>query len=219
MGRFQTTEKIAQHQIEEIEEENYMKRRILLIILCATMVFLVSCGNKAPRKTREAVKADAQELTNAFATADMETINKLIFKKELQKSQDFSTEGELDATTGSQDGILKYIFPYVSVNVTGSTDTTVDYEIKSPDMLGVFDHIDGDVSTITEEELRQHIVDYVQTTQTMVTELTLNYELINGEPVVDFENEAFLNAVTGGLMDAYKTIYEAMMVEYLERVK
>ena len=43
--------------------------------------------------------------------------------------------------------------------------------------------------------------------------------IVDDAPVVNYRNEAFINAVTGGLLDAYKSLYEEMMAEYMEGVQ
>ena len=48
--------------------------------------------------------------------------------------------------------------------------------------------------------------------------MSLEYILVDDEPIVNYQNEEFVNAVTGGLLDAYKNLYSEMLEEYTERV-
>lgn len=189
-----------------------MKIISLSILLCVILTSFVGCGQQ-----NEAIEAEAQVVADAFADGDMETINKTIFgTNEVEIDDDISDIwGEEDQ---SQDGVLACIFDLVTVKVKKTTDSTIEYEIKAPDMSKVFIDMNTKADTISEDGLLDYIKSYVQKTETKETKVSLEYILVDDEPIVNYQNEEFINAVTGGLLDAYKNLYSEMLGEYAEGV-
>ena len=188
------------------------KRVLLLIIVCVAFTGLVSCGEQ-----NELVKENAQVVADAFTNGDMATINKIIFAtNKLEVDKELSDIWGEDAQ--SQDGVLTYIFDLVTVEVKEITDSTIEYEIEVPDMSNVFVDIDTNAVNMSQDELLQYIKNYAQNAETKDTTVALEYILVDDEPIVNYQNEEFVNAVTGGLLDAYKTLYSEMLKEYTEGV-
>ena len=86
-------------------------------------------------------------------------------------------------------------------------------------MSKVFDDIDINYSNISENELAEYIIEYAQDAKIKSNVVSLDYILVEDEPVVNYQDEKFINAMTGGLLDVYKTLYSEMMKEYTEGVK
>lgn len=188
------------------------KRVLLLIIVCVAFTGLVSCGEQ-----NELVKENAQVVADAFTNGDMATINKIIFAtNKLEVDKELSDIWGEDAQ--SQDGVLTYIFDLVTVEVKEITDSTIEYEIEVPDMSNVFVDIDTNAVNMSQDELLQYIKNYAQNAETKVATISLEYILVDDEPIVNYQDEEFINAVTGGLLDAYKTLYSEMLEEYSEGV-
>lgn len=188
------------------------KRVLLLIIVCVAFTGLVSCGEQ-----NELVKENAQVVADAFTNGDMATINKIIFAtNKLEVDKELSDIWGEDAQ--SQDGVLTYIFDLVTVEVKEITDSTIEYEIEVPDMSNVFVDIDTNAVNMSQDELLQYIKNYAQNAETKVATVSLEYILVDDEPIMNYQDEEFINAVTGGLLDAYKTIYSEMLEEYSEGV-
>lgn len=189
-----------------------MKKLLLIVLVCAALTGFVSCG-----KQNEVVKENAQVIADAFTDGDMATINKTIFG-----TNELEVDEELTDMWGdnnqSQEGILEYIFEYVTVKVKRATERTIEYEIEAPDMKNVFVDLNTNTTDISEDELLQHIKDYVKNAKTKVSIVALEYILVDEEPIVDYRDEAFISAVTGGLLDAYQLLYEEMMEEYMQGV-
>lgn len=191
-----------------------MKRLFLIVLLCTSLLTgLVGCG-----KQNKVVEENAQEVADAFTDGDMATINKNIFGiNEFKVDEELSDMWE--ESIESQEGVLESIFEYVTVKVKKTTESTIEFEIIAPDMKNVFADINTSMTDISEDELLQHIKDYAKNAETKATKVSLEYILVDDEPVVDYRNESFINAVTGGLLDAYKLLYEEMMEEYMEGVE
>ncbi len=190
-----------------------MKRLLLVVLVCIALIGLVSCG-----KQNEVVEENAQAVADAFADGDMATIYKSIFG-----TSEFEVDEELSEIWGEtvepQEGVLEHIFEHVTVKVKKTTESTIEYEIKAPDMKNVFVDLNTNTAGISEDELLQHIKDYAKIAETTATTVSLEYIVVDDKLIVDYQDEAFINAVTGGLLDAYKLLYEEMMGEYTEGVK
>lgn len=190
-----------------------MKKKEILFVLAVTVLFcLVSC-----KKQNELVKENAQIIADAFTNGDIETINKTIFRtNEAEIDDELSHIWGEDAQ--SQNGVLTYIFDLVTIKVKKTTDSTIEYEIEAPDMSKVFVDIDTNAMDISEDELLQYVKNYAHNAETKETTVTLEYILVEDEPIVNYQNEEFVNAVTGGLLDAYQALYSEMIDEYMEGV-
>ena len=189
-----------------------MKRLFLILLVCVSLLIgLVGCGKQSK------VVKNAQEIADAFADGDMATINKNIFG-----INEFEVDEELSDMWGesieSQEGVLTHIFELVTVKVKKATDSTIEYEIEAPDMKNMFVNLNTNTEKISEDELLQHIKDYAKNAEATATTVSLEYIVVDDELIVDYQDEAFINAVTGGLLDAYKSLYEEMMEEYMEGV-
>lgn len=187
-----------------------MKRFILVVLVCISLLALVSCG-----KSNKAVQESAQAIVDAFSDGDMAAINKTIFgsnglKLDSELSDIWEESGE------SEVGVLESVFEYVTLKLEKTTESVIEYEIKAPDMTNVFANIDMDITNITETELLEYIRDYAKNAEVKTTTVSLKYILVDGEPFVDYRSETFVNAVTGGLLDAYKELYSKMMDDYVE---
>ena len=192
-----------------------MKRTLLLIVICVILVTLVSCGKQKPEEHQEKLESNAQEVVDAFAKSDITIINEIVFQtKELETDDEL--KGLWEVPSDDREGALENIFKHVTVRTTETTDSTIEYEIEAPNMINVFNNIKEDIS---ESELLQHIKDYATNAETITTTVSVDYFLVDGKPIINYQDEKFINAVTGGLLEAYKTLYEDMMKEYAEEVK
>lgn len=191
-----------------------MKRLFLIVLVCVSLLTgLVGCG-----KQNKVVEENAQEIADAFADGDIATINKNIFgTNEFEVDEELS--GMWGETSKSQEGVLEHIFEHVTVKVKKTTENTIEYEIEAPDMKNVFMDLDASTADISEDELLEHIKSYAKNAEITTVTVSLEYIIVDDKPVVDYRNAAFINAVTGGLLDAYKSLYEEMMEEYMEGVK
>ena len=189
-----------------------MKKIFLSILACVILTSLVSCG-----KQNETVEKEAQIVANAFTDGDIETINKTIFG-----TNGIEIDDELSDVWGedaqSREGILTHIFDLVTVKVKKTTDSTIEYKIEAPDMSKVFVDMNANADDLSEDELLDYIKNYAQNAETKDTTVSLEYILVDDEPILNYQDEEFINAVTGGFLDAYKTLYSEMLEEYTEGV-
>ena len=107
---------------------------------------------------------------------------------------------------------------FMTVKVKKTTDSTIEYEIEAPDMSNVFIDMNTKADNISEDGLLDYIKSYAPNAETKETTVSLEYILVDDEPIVNYQDEEFINAVTGGLLDAYKNLYSEMLEEYMEGV-
>lgn len=185
-----------------------MKKTVVSVLLCVILFCLVGCEEQ-----NETVETEAQVVADAFTDGDMETINKTIFgTNDVEIDDGLSDIWGEDAQ--SQDGVLTCIFDLVTVKVKKTTDSTIEYEIEAPDMSKVFVDIDINAANISQDELLQYIKNYAQNAETKDTTVSIEYILVDDELIVNYQDEEFINTVTGGLLDAYKALYSEMLEEY-----
>lgn len=190
-----------------------MKKKALLLVMVFTAIFcFVSC-----KEHNKLVKENAQVVADAFMDNDMETINKIIFQTD-KLEVDEGLSGIWGESTQSKEGILTNIFGLVTVKVKKITDSTIEYEIEAPDMTNVLVDIDTNIENLREEELLEYIKDYAKNAEIKTTTVSLEYVFADDEFFVNYQNEEFINAVTGGLLDAYKLLYSEVMEEYAKGV-
>lgn len=191
-----------------------MHKILLSILVCVLLTTLVGC-----KEQNKSIEAEAQVVADAFTDGDMEAINKIIFG-----TNGFEIDDGLsdiwEENTQSQNGVLTYIFDLVTVKVQKITGSTVEYKIEAPNMSEVFLNIevDSNGADISQDEILQYIKNYAQNAKTVDTTVSIEYILADDEPIINYQNEEFINAVTGGLLDAYKTLYSEMLEEYAEGV-
>ena len=188
-----------------------MRRMRCIIIVCVALSLLAGCG----RKQNKIVEDNAQKVAEAFNETDMDAINETIFGPDEVKAvgQNSVTQSE---TEKSREGVLESIFRHVTIEVKKTTDRTIEYEITAPDMRDVFAGLDFDKTNMSSDELLQMIKDYAQNAEKRVETVSLSYSLYDGKPIVNYKEEAFINAITGGFLDAYKSLYAEMISEYEE---
>lgn len=189
-----------------------MKRILLTILICVASVSLVGCGSHI-----RAAKAHAQEVSGAFASNDMSTINKTILGTNEQGIEDKLSDmwepfGQTD------EGILTYIFENVVLTVADVTKETITYDIEAPDMSHIIADLKADSSIMTEEDLLQYVRAYAENADTVKATVSVDYSFSNGELIVNYQNEPFINAITGGFLNAYISFYTEMMDAYAEEV-
>ena len=189
-----------------------MKKIFLSILVCVILTSFVGCGKK-----NEAVETEARAVADAFTDGDMETINKRIFGTNGVEVDDGLSDiwGE-DAQ--SQDGVLTSIFDLVTVKVKKITDSTIEYKIEAPDKSKVFLDMNINTENLSEDELLDYIKNYAKKAEMKGTTVSLEYILVDDEPILNYQDEKFINAVTGGLLDAFKTLYSEMLEEYMKEV-
>ena len=197
-----------------------MKKLFAILVTLVIIASLCGCNKKEAESgepevaTIDAVVEYANGVAEAFTKGDLSAINETIFGTSgLEMDDDLSAI--LGESSEQEEGILNSIFENTTVKVLKTTNETIEFEIESPDMSSVFDDLKTVSREITADDLRNYIEDYTTQADKKTTAVSLNYIIVDGEPVVNYREESFINAVTGGLLEAYKSLYREMMEEYI----
>ena len=182
-----------------------MKKLVVLLFVITVACIVSSCGNAE-------VKSKAEEAVTAFDNKDLHAINQMIF------NNDPITDQGTDKAEDSE-SVIKHILSKVSLSVKSTSDTIVVFDIKSPDMSGVFDNYTGDVSELDSTELYKYITEYSDNAETKVFTVELPVIKEDGAVKIDYQNRDFINAVTGGLLDEYNALYNSVLDLYSQGVE
>jgi len=186
-----------------------MKKSLFALMLaCAVLAGLAGCGGQ-----NEGVRESAQTVADAFAANDMAAINEVVFGTAAHEVYpELADTPEEEGRT--KEGILTSVFERTTIEVGNTTDSTIEFRVSAPDMSGVFDGLDADADNMTEEELLKHVREHAKKAELKEATVNLGYELVGGEPVIDYQDPEFVDAVTGGLLNAYGELYAKMLDEY-----
>lgn len=188
------------------------RKIVLLAVVCCVSAFFIGCSN-----TQDRVKSIAEEHVELFASGEMEDINQIIFGvSELQE------EIEIVEMKGSNmiscEGILSTFFSYSKVEVENVTKDSVKLKISAPDvsdLIFYFRKAPADFNI----ELTEYINAFVDKEEMKETIVSVSY-IEEGEKIfIDYCNEEFINAITGGLFEVYREAYIDEVEEYREEVK
>lgn len=139
-----------------------------------------------------------------FSDGDISEITERVFGE----ASDNTSSGDSD------NGIIAILFTNADVQVSSVEKDTITYTIVSPDISNFFHVKLNELQTITTiEELQQAIIDYAKTAPQKEYTVTLPYTISEESGIeVAYSNPDFINAMTGGLIDAYADLYN----QYLE---
>ena len=186
-----------------------MRKLIVLTLMAAGVFSLSGCGSKE-------VKNAANDAVEIFASGDIEEINRLVFGTQTME-EDAEVRSILGETNedSQQDGVLSTVFSESTISVGKADKETIKFEIVAPDMERVFTDLSLDNTEISEEELLKYIEEYMEEAEKKGFVVDVPY-IINddGQVVIDYRDETFLNAVSGGLIEAYKELYMEVLQEY-----
>lgn len=175
-------------------------------------MLLAGCVNKS-------TKADANEIVEAFEQHDINAINTMIFDITNldidEELSDYFTDMQEDS------GILAQIFAVDTITVKKIDETNKElvYEVKAPDLSGVFSDLSNDAVGMTESDFEQYLSDYIQSADIITTSVSVSYTYDGKDFSANYKTPEFINAITGGLLNAYQSLYQEMVNEYLQEME
>jgi len=151
-----------------------------------------------------------------FESGDMDKINSLILQQpEIPEDMipflpENSNEGE---------GLVADLIAMSEIEFGDYSDDTINVIVTAPDMSGCAEIVISAALSDDEDELKKTINDYAEQADKITTEVTLDYVEKDGEILINYNNEEFLNAVTGNFSVAYSSIYAQYIEELVEEVE
>lgn len=165
---------------------------LLLLISAAFLIFLWWI----PRYK------EAGKMEQAFKSGDMETINRLIFSWETKDIEDESTDG------------LNMLFESTTVSVKKVGINYITFVVTAPDMADC-----NDIYTAgTQDEFESAFAEHLRTTDEKEFIVSVPYKKHGGNVVIDYQTSEFINSITGGFLESYKTHYKKALDELREQV-
>ncbi len=116
----------------------------------------------------------------------------------------------------AQSGLLTKLFAYSVIEVKKVNKDTIEFVISAPDMTAVFKGMPDNAINFTENDLYEYIIKYASSADLTEVSVEVPFSSENGEIIIEYHNEAYINAATGGLLDAYKDLYIEMLDQYRE---
>lgn len=83
-----------------------------------------------------------------------------------------------------------------------------------PDLTEVFERLGEADRGLSEEEFTEEVRKYIEQAKYKKRTVSVPYKVVDGEVIVNYRNEEFINAITGGLLENYQKFYRQMLEEY-----
>lgn len=153
----------------------------------------------------------AKQIVKAFKNNDIQSINDIVFRDDTLKIDDnIGVTIDSPETNNNDKSVLEPIFSHTKISYKGIEDNKFVYDIDAPNMREVFSFA---TNIQTQDELIKHIENYAQNAKNIGFTVSVDYVENDGELIADYQTEEFINAITGGLVDAYKDIYSQYINE------
>lgn len=111
-------------------------------------------------------------------------------------------------------GIIAPLFANAQVCVIEADETGITYEIVSPDISNFFITQASAVEKIqTEKELADMILNYASSAKEKTYTVTLQYQMEGDNIFISYNDPDFVNAMTGGLIEAYISLLDQSVQE------
>lgn len=185
------------------------------LIIVTIYITLMGCAG-----TREEVSANAEKIGIIIENGDIDEISNLIFG--IEESETISGLEEIIGTGGTdtkQEGILNDIFQRNTIKVGNISENTIEYEIEAPNLQEIFVEILNNKEILSEEQLLLYMKEYVAQAQLRKVTVAVTYTIENKEIVIDYQNQEFIDGITGGLLSAYQQLYQDMINEYMKEME
>jgi hypothetical protein len=184
-----------------------VKKLTCLLIMTLLLLSLFGCTSDkddALTALDDDQAATVQEDLAAFSGGNISEITERVFGEG-------AGDGSFD---NSSDGVIADLFAYADVKIVATDETTISYIIVSPDISDFFvvcaDQLD---SIMTSDELGQAIMEYAKAAPMKEYAVTISYSVVDDEININYSDPNFINAMTGGLLEAYSALYDQYLTE------
>lgn len=176
--------------------------------------------NNEENNIDEKVKESAEEIILAISNGNMENIHQLIFNSSNLKIDEEVTDiFDEDSNKANNEGILNKVFLRDSIKIIKINEGTVEYEIESPNLDGIFTDMLENANKLSTENFLDYLTEYINKAEIKKMNVVVPYIVENERIVIDYKNSDFINAITGGLLESYKQFYQIMLEEYKKEME
>lgn len=157
------------------------------------------------------------EIVDIMEQNDTDSINKLLFDESTLLIDEELSEYFIEEE--AEEGIISQITSSTSIEVKyiDAINKSIVYEIVAPDMTNVLSDVPEDI--VTEDEFASYIERYISEADTVKQSITVAYTEDNGKIMPEYKDPEFINAFTGGFLEAYKAVYKEMINAYLTELE
>ena len=189
-----------------------MKKMTIILLAVALMLSMVACSSKSKVDTKPEAFKDLstdqveklEDDLDAFNSGNIADITALVFPD----ATDTTTEAD------TQNGIIADLFANAEVDVIAVENDTITYTVTSPDLSNFFIEKYEELQLLsTSEELRQMLLEYAKTAPRKEYTVLLPCSGADTTLEIDYTSAEFINAMTGGLLDAYSALYDQYLTE------
>lgn len=184
-----------------------MKKLTCVLIIALILLFISGCTTEKDNALKVLDKEHAETVQNdleMFSDGNISGITERVFGV---ASDEISADD-------SNNGIIADLFANAEVQIASADESSISYTIVSPDISDFFtvyaDQLD---SITTSEELGEAILEYAKTAPTKEYTVTVPYSVEEDDIDVAYDDPDFINAMTGGLLDAYTALYDLYLSE------
>lgn len=176
--------------------------------------------NNEENNIDEKVKESAEEIILAISNGNMENIHQLIFNSSNLKIDEEVTDiFDEDSNKANNEGILNKVFLRDSIKIIKINEGTVEYEIESPNLDGIFTDMLENANKLSTENFLDYLTEYINKAEIKKMNVVVPYIVENERIVIDYKDSDFINAITGGLLESYKQFYQIMLEEYKKEME
>ena len=175
--------------------------------LCAT-VWYTSSAKKVKK-----VKNEADNIVEAVKNNDAENLINIIYGLDLVKDVNDDIVNDFIDIPKDDNDVIKEIINRDEIEIKKIKSDSITYTITAPDLSGIVDCINENIDK-SDEEFLERIKEYIRSVDTTSRDVTLKIMLVDEKVVIDYKDEMFIDAITGGMYEQYKKVYLEMMEEY-----
>ncbi len=217
---------------KRVPYQTRMKRRKIAIfsLLCAVPLLIVTLIVLFLVLPMFSGQSDLQRagfvIVEAINNNETDTVEMLIFNDESSTSEDERSNLENDTKGANEENTIQespisLIIENTQISMGEIGEDTIEYSVVSPQMQEMFTAIQSeltqeDILNLTGEALNEFVKEYIKIAPKVTTTILVDYEKVDDKYVFDYTNENFVNAITGGFLEAYSTLYNQMIDEYRE---
>lgn len=214
------------------KKQKKTKAFTVIIILLALAVLVMAVGFLIRPKLeflfqKKRIEQAAIVQSEVFMSGDMDRINDLVFSSgdsivSFPDNTGIKQDESVLSTwnQGSENSIMRILFANTQINVVDITQDTIQYSITSPDFSNFFADCEESLSAISEAQevfdlLNSYSVGVDKVQKTVNLPYTYNAEALK----VEYQSQEFVNAISGGLFEAYAELYNQLINAYREEMQ
>lgn len=191
----------------------WLKKAFVLMLIGGLLIGCSKPGNDVEQGTDTVASSIEQETAASPIEREAAKIETVFKEGDINKiSQAIGlTDGD---TQEPEDSIMNDLLVKASVTFEKMNDEEIVYTVKAPDMSSFFASNLEKISEMGTEDFEKFLREYMESAEVTEREVAVPYSMNGDEIVADYTDSDFIDAATGGLVQAYVGLYDLMIEEY-----